>query len=75
MPVLLQRAAVFSAEAINVNMLRRLTYRKKKGGGVNLAKVFNKPLIRLIILSDLYVLLIDFWQNDPNWMVVIFCIL
>lgn len=32
-PVLLQRAAVFSAEAINVNMLRRLTYRKKKGGG------------------------------------------
>ena len=32
------------------------------------------PVRRLVILSDLYRILIDFWLNDPNWLVVIFSI-
>lgn len=32
------------------------------------------PVRRLVILSVLYRILIDFWLNDPNWLVVIFSI-
>lgn len=72
MPILLQLAAVFSSEAMNVSTLQAVTYGIPKN---NLAEVFNKPLTRLIILSYQYVILIDFWQNDQNGFVVIFIIL
>lgn len=69
--MLLQLAAVFPSEAMNVSTLQPVTYGIYKS---HLAQVFNKPLTKLIILSYQYVILIDFWQNDQNGFVVIFSV-